>query len=363
MQSDIEETASWLATLTANLLQREATDLSAPFIPSEPAREVCARLTTEIMGRRNVRLPESILDRCPSPLSLARWMCRNADRIYEPLIRFRLDEPADDPTGVLFCVHPVSGVGTVYKSLAQYLAPQLRTFALTARGLNPAESLPDSFDEMISRYADRVAVASDGAVPHLLGWSFGGHIAAAVALELQRRGIPVGLLVLIDSWISDEASQPEPPPLPGYDDFVRELFAKNLPDRMDTFDDLDEESQLRALVEYLIVAEAFTEKARQMPYPALRRTMRVVHRLEGMYRRSVPLPYSGPTVLVRGSDNSAWGVDAVAQWQALAGNLKIETIPFHHLAMLIREESIAAIAEIVGHHCAEFAARDRSPVD
>lgn len=362
MKSEVEEIASWLAALTSEALQRESPDLSAPFLGRHEIANAGARLTAEITRRRNLYLPENIVDHCPSPRLLAEWMCRNADRIYDPIIRFRGSEPSRDASDILFCIHPVSGVGTVFKRLAGRLTPRFRTFALSARGLKPGETPPDSFDGMVSRYADRVAEISSGELPHLLGWSFGGQIAEAVAIELQRRGHPTGLLLLIDSWVSHEALAERPPPLPTYDEYLREKYAFILPDQLVAFETMDEEQRVRKLVEKLVQMDAFSKRAAQMPLPAIKRMLNVAFRLDAMFRRCRPPSYPGRTLLVRAEDNVNWGYDAVEQWRQIANNLWVEHLPYRHLAMFTLDESVEAIAALVSRCCGAFGRQEHQSV-
>ena len=55
---------------------------------------------------------------------------------------------------------------------------------------------------MAKNYADRLqAIYQDGPYK-LLGWSFGGPVAHALAIELRRRGCVVQRLVLLDPTLS-----------------------------------------------------------------------------------------------------------------------------------------------------------------
>src|SRR5690606_29479947 len=56
---------------------------------------------------------------------------------------------------------------------------------------------------------------------HLAGWSVGGILAQAVAVELQARGQAVGVLALLDAYPCDVWwDQPEPAP----EDFYKALL-------------------------------------------------------------------------------------------------------------------------------------------
>ncbi|MDR3661836.1 MAG: thioesterase domain-containing protein, partial [Mycobacterium sp.] len=110
-------------------------------------------------------------------------------------------------TGIpLFCLHAVSGVSWPYQVLGGHLeAPIIGIQQAPADG----EAEPRSIREMAATYADRIQAAHPSGPYRLLGWSFGGVVAHAVAVELQRRGAVVDQLVLLDSEpaLSSLASQ------------------------------------------------------------------------------------------------------------------------------------------------------------
>jgi thioesterase domain-containing protein len=56
---------------------------------------------------------------------------------------------------------------------------------------------------MARDYADQIRKVQPAGPYHLFGWSLGGNIAFAIAEELERRGERIGLLVILDSNLSD----------------------------------------------------------------------------------------------------------------------------------------------------------------
>ncbi len=97
-------------------------------------------------------------------------------------------------TGIpLFCLHAVSGVSWPYQVLGGYVDAPI--IGIQQAGTDE----PRSIDEMAATYADRIQAAQPSGPYHLLGWSFGGVVAHAVAVELQRRGAAVARLVLLDA--------------------------------------------------------------------------------------------------------------------------------------------------------------------
>lgn len=304
-------------------------------------------LVGEITRRRNVSLPHDVFSRFDSVNSLATWMCRNADRIYEPLIRF--DDPLPEaPIGreTLFCVHPVSGVGTVFKRLAGQLRPEFETYAFQAPGLNVGETLPESYEALSMLYAERAIAVAGGAPINLLGWSAGGHIALLMAEEIQRRGHPVGLLILADPWISPDAGA-ESVPLPTYEEFIMEKHAILMDGKPLPPSGVHDEAVLRELIGKLVQIRAMTSRASHLPLPVIERIFTVSHRLDAAYRRSSPRRYGGPALLIPAADNAAWDQDVVGLWAPLIDDLRIDRHPGEHLAMLVQDADVRAAAGII----------------
>jgi nonribosomal peptide synthetase DhbF len=65
-------------------------------------------------------------------------------------------------------------------------------------------------DELVATYLPHIRKVQSTGPYHLMGWSFGGQVAHAVAVELQRQGERVALLAMLDSQ-PDEPTAPGPP--------------------------------------------------------------------------------------------------------------------------------------------------------
>lgn len=96
----------------------------------------------------------------------------------------------------VFCIHPLVGLVDCYVGLAAHVDDDRPIYGVQV----PASGeRAESFAALAAQYADDIArIQTDGAV-HLLGMSFGGVLAHAIAVELQNRGITVGGLTLLDS--------------------------------------------------------------------------------------------------------------------------------------------------------------------
>jgi thioesterase domain-containing protein len=103
----------------------------------------------------------------------------------------------------LFCVHPMIGLSWCYLALLPHVDERYPLYGLQARGVRRPEPLPVTMLEMARDYADRIREVQPIGPYHLLGWSLGGNIAFAIAEELERRGEQIGLLVILDSNLTD----------------------------------------------------------------------------------------------------------------------------------------------------------------
>jgi nonribosomal peptide synthetase DhbF len=104
----------------------------------------------------------------------------------------------------LFCIHPGVGLSWCYAGLLQYLRADYPVYGLQARGLRQKESLHLTLEEMIADYLDQIRKIQPGGPYHLLGWSFGGVVAYAIATKLQLQGEQVALLAVLDGYPIDK---------------------------------------------------------------------------------------------------------------------------------------------------------------
>ncbi len=98
----------------------------------------------------------------------------------------------------LFCIHPMAGLSWCYSGLAPSMPVDRPLFGLQSPALSEPDYWPDSFDSMVRRYVAEIRAAQPEGPYSLLGWSLGGALAHAIAVELQTEGAEVALLVLLD---------------------------------------------------------------------------------------------------------------------------------------------------------------------
>ena len=99
----------------------------------------------------------------------------------------------------LFCVHPVGGLSWCYSSLLGHIPSDHPVYGLQARNFLERDWLPSSIEDMASDYVNVIRSLQPVGPYNLMGWSFGGLIAHAIATELKKMGEDVSLLALLDS--------------------------------------------------------------------------------------------------------------------------------------------------------------------
>nr|WP_269330582.1 non-ribosomal peptide synthetase [Kineosporia babensis] len=107
--------------------------------------------------------------------------------------------PLREGTPTLFCFHEYTGVATMYGRLAGLLPEGWGLCGIQDPAHGGIEFDVENFAEVCRLYADAVLQAQPEGPYHLLGWSYGGHIAHGVAKELLARGLTVGGLGIIDA--------------------------------------------------------------------------------------------------------------------------------------------------------------------
>ncbi|MGI1848004.1 amino acid adenylation domain-containing protein [Rhodococcus ruber] len=110
----------------------------------------------------------------------------------------------------LFCVHPMVGLAWSYAGLATALDYTGSVYGLQTPALRDDWAPPRSIEEIARRHVEEIRALQPIGPYHLLGWSLGGVIAHAIAVELQSAGLEVGSLTLLDSYrIADPVAMAE----------------------------------------------------------------------------------------------------------------------------------------------------------
>ncbi|CAM5330204.1 hypothetical protein GCM10010329_38170 [Streptomyces spiroverticillatus] len=132
---------------------------------------------------------------------------------------------ADGGRAPLFCFHPGSGLSWCYTGFARHLGPDQPILGLQAAILVDPDAAPDTVEHMAERCLELMRRVQPSGPYRLLGWSFGGVVAHAVACLLQQRGERVEFVALLDSFPLASPDGPDGGHTPADE---RRLFAEGL---------------------------------------------------------------------------------------------------------------------------------------
>ncbi|MGW7303752.1 amino acid adenylation domain-containing protein, partial [Streptomyces sp. NPDC054829] len=171
-------------------------------------------LATQLIGRiRNalgVEIGLRALFDSPTPAGLARSCSSSEQPDAGSGLQSMLALRTAGSRAPLFMIHPGGGFGWSYSRLLAHTDPDQPVYALQAKGLAASAVLPESIAEMARDYvADIKGIQPEGPY-HLVGWSFGGLVAHAMATQLQSEGEKVELLALLDSYPSPQSAEELP---------------------------------------------------------------------------------------------------------------------------------------------------------
>jgi nonribosomal peptide synthetase DhbF len=100
----------------------------------------------------------------------------------------------------LFCLPPAGGLSWCYAGLIREIGLQRPIYGLQTHCIASDATLPASIEAFTEDYLTLIQEVQPTGPYHLLGYSFGGTIAHAIACHLQGKNEKVNLLTIIDSY-------------------------------------------------------------------------------------------------------------------------------------------------------------------
>ncbi|MFE6668284.1 amino acid adenylation domain-containing protein [Streptomyces sp. NPDC057697] len=211
------------------LPEPQQTDTAGGRAPRTPAEEVLCGLFADVLGLTSVTIDDhffqlgghsllatrligrirSIWDtrvtirdlfQYPTPVLLAEHIATNTGGDpMETLLPIRAASGSGS-LAPLFCVHAVSGMSWSYAGLLRHIGGRRPLIGLQAKELTSPSDRPAGIEEMADGYVAEIRSVQPHGPYHLLGWSFGGLVAHAMAARLEEQGEEVAVLALLDSY-------------------------------------------------------------------------------------------------------------------------------------------------------------------
>ncbi|GAA4834627.1 amino acid adenylation domain-containing protein [Kitasatospora terrestris] len=149
-----------------------------------------------IAGTGTATLSIRDLYRWPTVARLAeQFATRTRGNPMEPVLTMRSGEGAP-----LFCVHTPSGLSWVYSGLLRHIHEDRPVIGLQSPQYTDPGLRQPTVEEIADSHVARIREVQPQGPYHLLGWSFGGVVAHAIAVRLQALGEQVGTLAMMDSF-------------------------------------------------------------------------------------------------------------------------------------------------------------------
>ncbi|MYW97930.1 amino acid adenylation domain-containing protein [Amycolatopsis rubida] len=297
---------------------------------------LAAKLSVRVRRRLGIDLPVRALFETPTVEGIAdRWGKNYGEDSLGQVLGFRTGGSASP----LFCIHPGGGLSWPYAGLLSHVDREVPIYGLQAEGIVEGASLPSRLAAMARDYADRIVRTRPGEACHLLGWSFGGKVAHAVATALQHRGVSVSSLTIIDSV---PGAIDDPPAGPGRQAAV---YADILGMMGLAADDIRPE---------MLVHEQFAATLRGRAAPLAELDVEQVGRLATVMannlelaREPVPEVFDGDVLVVASSRTLMEAGVSAEDWRRhVHGDVRFHVVDFEHLH-LMTPPALAEIGPVV----------------
>ncbi|PAW89701.1 MAG: non-ribosomal peptide synthetase [Pedosphaera sp. Tous-C6FEB] len=159
---------------------------------------LAVRLMLDIGAMLGRNVPIATLFHAPTPAGMARLL---TERHWQPAWASLLPLQTRGSRPPLFYVHGYGGGIWGAVSLSKHLGTDQPLYGLQAARIEDQRWQHATVEEMAASYVQEIRAFQPGGPYQLVGVSLGGMIAYEVARQLEAQGQPIGLLVVLDSFV------------------------------------------------------------------------------------------------------------------------------------------------------------------
>ncbi|MGX1805265.1 amino acid adenylation domain-containing protein [Nocardia sp. NPDC055321] len=319
----------------ANVLAVERVGVDDNFFDLGGNSMAAVRLMSLLRDETGRAVPLQWMFLDPTPAALARRMSEDADHPdVEASLRVLLPIRSGGAGPALFCVHPAVGLAWCYGGLVHHIDPAHPVYGIQSPGAAADGVVEPTIVEQAARYVRELRRVQPRGPYHLLGYSSGGPLAHAMAVELRRAGEQVPSLIMMDARADAGVGRESEAPALGL--LLEEFAGLDIPPE---FAGLDA-AQAAELLENAGISFTATEVERL--YEDMRA---LLHRLSA-HRSEV---FDGDLLFFTAAGNPD-PVPNVATWRPyVSGEIIEHTLEFGH-NQLVTPEAFAQVGPIVNAH-------------
>ncbi len=287
---------------------------------------LATRLVSRVRTTLEVDLSIRSLFEAPTVARLATMLSHPTDRTAHEVVLPLRSQGSLPP---LFCIHPAGGLSWCYTRLMQYIAADYPIYGMQARHFTEPEYLPKTIEEIAVDFLGQIRNIQPAGPYYLIGWSFGGLVAQAIATLFQQQGDSTALLALLDSY--PPVMQPTSVSVPR-DQILFEMS------RYLTYENGDEPFDASSLIE-------FSRRLDGAPIEAL---VESIQNDVSIMNTFIPQRYDGDLLLFTSTDS---GSDAATRPEAwipyISGEIEVHPVAGRHRDMLTNRELSAQIGRVL----------------
>jgi amino acid adenylation domain-containing protein len=197
-----------LARLFAEVLGLESVGIDDSFFELGGHSLLAARLISRIQASLGTDVALRTIFEAPTVAQLGERLGSNTAEKFSAIMLPVQTKGARLP---LFCLHAATGYSSFYARFVRQLGSDYPIYGLQARGLDGSEPLARSMDEMVDDYLGEIRKVQPTGPYQLIGYSFGGIVAHAMAATLRSQADEVTLLAALDAYPADVRNIAPPP--------------------------------------------------------------------------------------------------------------------------------------------------------